>query len=372
MTKPNIKIHLQEELLKRKTFSIPSVQRELRIKYGDLRECVSEMEKIGQVTLADDGLNYIVHNDPPAPKQTDNKSNSATKRRSSTDDMYALVEGVCEERFDGKLPFSEIDAHNRRGMLETLARLKTYCKDNDDDDDDNDDELDDEIDDEEDNEFDDEDYDELSSFLDEDEGEEDEEPQTQIDDCERIKQYVEEASRCAMVGDTTHYTKELLNSQGLVNILGREGYKLQLKAIQYGPSSTGYVFDYLSPKKDARDLNNFADQIKSVLNADDVTIVAPWSDTTIYILAKHNNVLDQLCKMALKFWVVYADGRASIATAQLGLGIGFYRAGKIMDQLQLLGCVEQSPLDEDVSKSVQVKLTRSEIDILFPEYLGWD
>ena len=77
--------------------------------------------------------------------------------------------------------------------------------------------------------------------------------------------------------------------------------------------------------------------------------------------------LDPLCKKALRFWLEKNQGKASIASIQRNLGIGFNRAGRIMDSLQQLKYVETPPPSETNSKPLKVLVTLEELDDLFPD-----
>ena len=77
--------------------------------------------------------------------------------------------------------------------------------------------------------------------------------------------------------------------------------------------------------------------------------------------------LDPLCKKALRFWLEKQAGRASIASIQRNLGIGFNRAGRIMNSMQELKYVEELPPDAPSSKPLKVLITLEELDDLFPD-----
>ena len=77
--------------------------------------------------------------------------------------------------------------------------------------------------------------------------------------------------------------------------------------------------------------------------------------------------LDPLCKKALRFWLEKQSGRASIASIQRNLGIGFNRAGRIMDSLQKLGYVEELKQTDPSTKPVMVRITLGDLDRLFPD-----
>ena len=77
--------------------------------------------------------------------------------------------------------------------------------------------------------------------------------------------------------------------------------------------------------------------------------------------------LDPLCKKALRFWLEKQAGRASIASIQRNLGIGFNRAGRIMDSLQKIGYVENLQPTDPSTKPLMVLVTLEDLDRLFPD-----
>ncbi|MCH5156888.1 MAG: hypothetical protein J1G02_03305 [Clostridiales bacterium] len=80
--------------------------------------------------------------------------------------------------------------------------------------------------------------------------------------------------------------------------------------------------------------------------------------------------LDPLCKKALRFWLEKNQGKASIASIQRNLGIGFNRAGRIMDSLEKMGYVEELSASESSSKPRKVLVTLDQLDELFPDQEG--
>ncbi|MCM1289086.1 MAG: FtsK/SpoIIIE domain-containing protein [Corallococcus sp.] len=82
--------------------------------------------------------------------------------------------------------------------------------------------------------------------------------------------------------------------------------------------------------------------------------------------AKETKV-DPYCKKALRFWLEKQGGRASIASIQRTLQIGFNRAGRIMDTLQKLHYVEQLAPSDPSSKPLKVLVSIDELDKLFPD-----
>ena len=60
-------------------------------------------------------------------------------------------------------------------------------------------------------------------------------------------------------------------------------------------------------------------------------------------------------------------GRASIASIQRNLGIGFNRAGRIMDSMQKLKYVEELSPSDPSSKPLRVLVSLDDLDELFPD-----
>ena len=114
-------LNLSDELLRRKTFSIPSVQKELGIGYKELRNCVRELEKNGQATLSDDGLNYIVDNSRLVAQQLNQAAKPSAKRPSQFIQPYGKSDKDDDD--DEKSPFDEMIARRRRELMERFAEL---------------------------------------------------------------------------------------------------------------------------------------------------------------------------------------------------------------------------------------------------------
>lgn len=414
-------MNLSDELLKRKTFSIPSVQKELGIGYKELRNCVRELEKNGQATLSDDGLNYIVDNSRLVAQQLNQDAKSSAKRPSQFIQPYGKSEKDDDD--DEKSPFAEMIARRRRELMERFAELN----DDDDDDDDEEDEEDEEDDDDDDEDDDvacarkeimrrrreqyerlvrleketpnddEDDYNKLTikgleelqrelaehlaHFNDVNNGANDDKDDAEDSDkkayellksvSDRLDEYISEANDCKLI-DGIDYTDDVEYAKKITNRLGDLGYKVKLKAIQYGKATTRYVFDYPVQNQDIRAAHLLVSVIKRAISANDVKIVAPWCGDTVCITAYHAEKFDPLSKSALKYWILRNGGRASIASIHRGLGIEFNRAGAIMEHLQKIGCVDQLSPSDNVSQPLSVKISLREIDILFPKSLGWE
>ncbi len=362
----SIKIDLKQELLKRKTFSIPAVQKELSVNYKELRNSVREMENKGQITLTDDELTYLVVDNPSSTTKQYSKSNT-----SATATNQQVHSAKSAPDMSGEISVDEIIARRRKEILERIDKLNEEDEANEnEDDEENVDESDDDL------------YnfrrkimERLENLSEEDE-ENDENDEIDVtlitkDACNGFDENISDAKDCKLI-DGINYSDDINNAKKITDKLAESGYILTLKAIQYGTASTRYVFDYPAQNRDIKDISRFVSDIKLSVKADKVNVVAPWSDATVCVLVHHNAAFDSLCKRVLKYWVMRNGGRASIASVQRGLGIGFNRAGKIMECLQKFGCVEQLSPSDDVSKPLHVKINLQEIGILFPKSLGWE
>lgn len=83
--------------------------------------------------------------------------------------------------------------------------------------------------------------------------------------------------------------------------------------------------------------------------------------------ANKDTQIDPYCKKALRFWLEKQGGRASIASIQRNLAIGFNRAGRIMDTLQKLKYVEELSPSDPSSKPLKVLVKIEDLDELFPD-----
>ena len=71
-------------------------------------------------------------------------------------------------------------------------------------------------------------------------------------------------------------------------------------------------------------------------------------------------------KKALRYWLERNGGKASISSIQRGINVGFNRAGRIMENLQKMGYVEELSASES-NRAVKVLVTLEELDDLFPD-----
>lgn len=72
-------------------------------------------------------------------------------------------------------------------------------------------------------------------------------------------------------------------------------------------------------------------------------------------------------KKALRYWLERNSGKASISSLQRGIGVGFNRAGRIMENLQKMGYVEEPASSDTSNRALKVLVTLEEIDNLFPD-----
>ena len=86
--------------------------------------------------------------------------------------------------------------------------------------------------------------------------------------------------------------------------------------------------------------------------------------------ANKETQVDPFCKRALRFWLEKNAGKASIASIQRNLAIGFNRAGRIVAQLQNLHYVEEPAASETNTKPLKVLVTLDQLDELFPDQEG--
>lgn len=72
-------------------------------------------------------------------------------------------------------------------------------------------------------------------------------------------------------------------------------------------------------------------------------------------------------KKALRYWLERNNGKASISSIQRGINVGFNRAGRIMENLQRMGYVEELSSSETSNRALKVLVTLEELDSLFPD-----
>ncbi len=166
-------------------------------------------------------------------------------------------------------------------------------------------------------------------------------------------------------------SKTILDSGGAEKLLGK-GDMLLMDAGSPAPvrvqgayisnSEIRNLVEFCRNQNEVYYREDIADTIFVSRKAEEEPVDAP-AETS-----KDNHVkeLDPYCKKALRFWLEKNGGRASIASIQRSLNVGFNRAGKIFSSLQTLGYVEELPANEPGSKPLKVLVTSEQLDELFP------
>lgn len=322
---------LRKILLDNKSFTIPDIQRKYGLKYGEIRKCVQQLLDEGRIALQG-GLNYCVQN---WSKVAHRQSGNAEPQTESYDDMIA---------------------RRRKELADRLARTSLF----------NDEYNEDKIDDIEDDKDNDVDNDYIENLM-----KEHRQRVEQRNETMSKVQTLAEATNCKLI-DEIDYGYYMETAQTIIEKLSVFDIKLQIKAIQFGVDSTRYVFEYLSADRHILDLCRYDTLIQAYIGQGDVKISVPLGQNRVAVSVQHKSVFDPLSKKALVFWLEHNGGKASIASIQRNLGVGFNRAGRIVDELQKLNCIDSLFAKDPLSKPLRVKLTLQEVDILFPQSLGWE
>ena len=336
---------LETYLKEHETFTIAEIQHQFSYGYAAVRQAFKELEQAGKICL-DNGVTYKwVPN--PQPKQVETKE-STNNDDKDEDDEYDIYFETMRER--------------RQELMERLARISAEDDDDDEDDFDLDDILDD----------DDEDDDEKDSrkrrqelwdklFAEEISKEEN-----------AINAYVENQKLLKII-EGFDYGERMKIANDITHKLTVFGVNVKIKAIQIGTDRTRYVFDFLQSKIGISDFRRYRDDIKACIKTDkNVTIIAPYGVEQVAVDVQHDCELDPYCKKALVYWLQKQNGRASIASIQRNLGIGWNRSGQIMGTLEQLNCVDQLNSSDTNAKPRSVKISQENVEVLFPEVLGWE
>lgn len=319
---------LKKILLEKEQFTIPDIQHEYGLKYAEVHKCVLQLINEDRLILSD-GLTYFVQDsDPPVAK---------TKGEDT----------LQKEDYD------EFILRRRRELMERFTRLYEEKKHKLDEEDD---ELDDsdEYDDEEDDAAEDADRDEKNKMP----------PQF------GTNTLIHEIESCRMVR-SVNYDELAKSAQKIIETMALFDCDLTTRAIQLGPDTTRFVFGCVT-SRDITTLSAYESDIRASISADSIEVIAPFGPNQIAVVAYHDGIWDPLCKKALCFWLERNGGKASIASLQRNLGIGFNHSGRIKDQLQQLGCVDTIDPSESASKTLHVTVTKEDVEVLFPQTLGWE
>ena len=115
-------------------------------------------------------------------------------------------------------------------------------------------------------------------------------------------------------------------------------------------------------------VNEFKKKYLCKFNKDvESAILSSKINSTATVAPTGNTQVDPLCRKALRFWLEKQGGRASIASLQRNLGIGFNRAGRIMDYCQKMGYVEQPGPNDPIAKPLMVLVIIDDLPRLFPD-----
>ena len=157
----------------------------------------------------------------------------------------------------------------------------------------------------------------------------------------------------------------ILNTPGAEKLIGRGDMLYhdvlgQLRRIQGAYATSEELRDVIEKLK-GKYKSQFDDKIADKIFISKKAEKQSTSTTT------QNVEPDPLCRKALRFWLEKQGGRASIASIQRNLGIGFNRAGRIMDYLQKQHYVEELAPTDPLSKPLKVLVTLEELPLLFPD-----
>lgn len=337
-------IELETYLKEHGTFTIAEIQHQFSYGYAAVRQVFRELEQTGKICL-DNGVTFKWMSNPQ-PKPIEHKTSVVDD--DEDDDEEDSREAIIQQR--------------RKELMERLARIAAE----DDDDDEDDFGLDD--------------------IFDEDEEDEDEKQlkmrrqelwdkliSEEITKEENIiNAYVDDQKLLKMI-EGFDYGERMKIANDITHKLTVFGVNVKIKAIQIGTDRTRYVFDFLQSKIGISDFHRYRDDIKACIKTDNiVTVIAPYGVEQVAIDVQHDCKLDSYCKRALLYWLEKQNGRASIASLQRGLGIGWNRSGLIMTALQELNCVDQLSAFDTNAQSRHVKISQENVEALFPDILGWE
>lgn len=362
---------LQQILLSRKEFTIPQIQQEFNLSYAQVRQCVQCLLQIGAVQIVGDLTYQIVDSSrlaksaQPHDERLDKYQDMIENRRQELTQILKSM-GKADD-VDDPTDVRQLQLGDIKPADSNYGNGHAY---NDEDDDDYDDE--------------DEDEDEEDDYYEDDDEEEETyrevkrkydalKRQATIDELKNLPsaQMLMDADTCRMI-DGIDYGEYAQNAQKIINKLQVWQLKLQLRAITFGVDCTCYVFEYLSMRRWLPGFKQYELDIQACLCAEKVEIKAPYGYTDyVAVMAYNGQSRDPLSKQALLHWITKCNGKASIASIQRALGIGFNRAGKILENMQKMHCVQTLDDDATLGQPIKVLVTEDDVEILFPKSLGW-
>lgn len=322
------KEELKKVLLERKTFTIPSVQNELKLSYKEIRDCVRQMQDNNELMLTDE-MNYTIIDGT----QRSNAAVETGRRRTPNNGVANGIGSYFYDRIDKEA------TRRRRELMERLARISEDYDDNEYDDDDDEEDSDSDV--------------ESQQF----------EYNSEI--------LLREIESCRAVDGVEYQGLEEL-AQKIADRMAVWNIKLKLYAIQFGVNSTRFVFNDISKKNGITNMRSYASDIQACIAASKVNIVAPFGYGKVAVVAYQKGELDPLCKKALNFWLDNNGGRATINSVLGYLSIGFNRAGKMVEQLEKIKCLTPLSSDQSSQSTLRVAISKEDIDVLFPTTLGWE
>lgn len=213
----------------------------------------------------------------------------------------------------------------------------------------------------------------LARFSDDDDEEDDETDDVDwfVKDAQSdLKTSACEKKSCKMVGGF-NYGVFAERAQQITEKMALLGIALEIRSIQFGIDNTRFVFECLSKDCELSALTAYESDIRASISADKVSLIAPFGQNQIAVVVGRDTALDLFCKKALIFWLERNGGKASIASLQRNLGIGFNRGGRILEQLQNLGCVENNDPVAIGARPLCVTIGQEDVETLFPSALGW-
>ena len=280
--------------------------------------------------------------------------------------FFRVLEGIGKIRLDSGVTFVWVAKMTETVGKPQLVQHEEYFDVDDEEDDIDDFDIDDLLlDDDDDDDVDEDDYDDSSKFL------------VDIPSDDSKFQYdrsLPQHLTCKIV-DKFNYGDRGTRANCMGYTLYRCNIKMIVKAVQIGPAVTRYVYDFWQEDAKVDNPKAFVESARLALaKFNDVNLFAPYYGNLHRIAIDQSNeeTLDPLCKKALLFFLIKNDGRASIAALQRNLQIGFNRSGRIVDSLQKLNCVETLGPDDPSVKPLRVTITKEQVEILFPQFLGWD
>lgn len=179
--------------------------------------------------------------------------------------------------------------------------------------------------------------------------------------------------RAAFKVCSSYDSQTVLNSNGAEKLSGHgdmlfmDSSSVKLNRLQCAFISGAEVSVYLKNATEQYKANFDKAVIDSIFVSDNVSNDELVEQKPIRIISDEDE-LKPYYKKALRFWLERNSGKASISSIQRSLGVGFNRAGRILENLQKMGYVEEYPRNpSDSVRALNVLVTLDELDDLFPD-----